>query len=59
MYTLKAFRGSSTFEQTFTNHDAYLDKLSWLQANGFTIGDVETHSRATVSSAKYSKVVGH
>lgn len=45
MYTLKAYRGPSTFEQTFTNPDAYIDKRNWLIANGFTIGfldDLET-----------------
>lgn len=38
MYTLKAFRGAATFEQRFTNHDAYLDQTAWLKANGWTIG---------------------
>lgn len=46
-YTLKAFRGSATFSQTFTNHDAMLDKQAWLVANGFTIGEMPAH---TVSS---------
>lgn len=51
MYTLKAFRGSATFEQTFTNKDAYLDKLSWLQANGFTIGTPDQHAPTSVLSS--------
>ena len=49
-YTLKAFRGSSTFSQTFTNHDAMLDKQAWLVANGFTIGSVEDVPARTASS---------
>lgn len=41
MYTLKAYRGPATFEQTFDNHDAYLDQREWLIANGFIIGSFE------------------
>lgn len=43
MFTLKAFRNSSKFLQTFTNHEALQDKMKWLVANGFTI---ETGTRA-------------
>lgn len=50
MFTLKAFRGSATFSQTFTNHDAMLDKQAWLVANGFTIGSVDDMPARTVSS---------
>lgn len=57
MYTLKAFRGSATFEQTFTNKDAYLDKMSWLQANGFTIGTIDQHAPTHALSSL--KVMAH
>jgi hypothetical protein len=57
MYILKAFRGSSTFEQHFTNKDAYHDQQAWLLANGWTIGTLDMHTRASVPSA--SNIKGH
>jgi hypothetical protein len=49
MFTLKAYRGPSTFEQNFTSHDAYIEKRNWLIANGFTIGSIDDmHTRAHV-----------
>lgn len=49
-YTLKAYRGPATFEQTFTNKDAFIDKRAWLIANGFTIGSIQDTPARTTSS---------
>ena len=46
MFTVKANRGSSKFEQSFTNFAEANEKSKWLVKNGFVAEVIRPHARS-------------